>query len=255
LTKFVFSPDKHVGFRSIDGKLQPLHDARAIDIMLQFAQDFKPDIFIEGGDNLDCGPVSHWLKNKQRQMKDLDLRKDAKWYQTHVLDEINKIKSIKTKKWMIGNHEGWLTEYADENPGVAGLVDPEYLLDLDGWDVVPEGAHIKLGKLYFVHGDQVGNVKNLADRAVQLYGHTVIFGHFHTYQVSPRHELVGEDSVKMGMSVPGLCNKNPGYMMNRPNQWMKGFAYGYIHDDGTFQIYVPLIIKNKTCIHGKVYKG
>lgn len=260
MTKFVFSPDKHVGWQQTSKGLQPLHDQKAIDSVLKFASDFLPDVWIEGGDNMDYGPVSHWLKHKKKSSKDLDLSRDAHEYKINVLDPINEImgrrsREKKRKIWMKGNHEGWAGEFAEENPGVAGLVEPERLLNLKGWEMLDEGETVNLGKLYFAHGDKIGNVRNVAAAAVQLYGHPIVFGHFHTFQVAPRHELIGSDSVKMGMCVPGLCNKNPSYMGNRPNQWMKGFAYGYVHEDGTFQIYVPLIIGGKFAAEGKVYRG
>lgn len=255
MTKFIFSPDKHVGFQRKNGKLHPLHDMKAINALLKFGADFKPDVWIEGGDNIDCGPVSHWLKHKKVSQQELNLAKDCRIYRKDVLDPIDKIMSGKKKKWMRGNHEEWLTQFAEENPGMEEIVDPINLLHLDGWDVVESGGIVKLGKLHFVHGDQIGNTKYVADRAVQLYGHPVVFGHFHTHQTSAKYELVDVDQVKMGLAVPGLCNKNPNYMEGKPNAWMKGFAYGYIHDDGSFQIYVPIMIGGKFAAEGKVYRG
>ena len=259
-TRFIFSPDKHVGWQQTPNGLQPLHDQKAINAMLNFASDFLPDTWIEGGDNMDYGPVSHWLTHKKKSSEGLDLSKDAREYTRKVLEPINEImarrsKTAKKKIWMEGNHEGWGREFAESNPGVANLVDPRHLLDLKGWEFKAEGEHVQLGKLYVVHGDKIGNGKNAAGRAVQLYGHPVLFGHFHTFQVAPHHELIGVDSVKMGMCVPGLCNKNPNYMGNKPNQWMKGFAYGYVHEDGSFQVFVPIIVNSKFCANGKVYKG
>ena len=262
MQRFVFSPDKHWGYQQGDsGKLEPLHCQKSITATLKFAQDFHPHVWIEGGDNIDYGPVSHWLKHKKKASKDLDLRRDADEYEKHVLKPINDIMSwrskgeAKRKIWFKGNHEGWGDEFGEENPGAASLVQPEFLLDLDGWDVVPEGGYRELGRLLVVHGDKIGNVKDVASKAVNLYGQSVMFGHFHTYQISPKHELVGKDNVKAGFSIPGLCNKNPGYMGSRPNQWMKGFAYGYVHEDGSFQVYVPIIIDGKFAANGRIYRG
>ncbi len=63
---YVFSPDKHWGYEPAPGRhLRPLHDQKAINAMLEFGKDFKPDVWIEGGDDLDCGPVSHWLHGSE----------------------------------------------------------------------------------------------------------------------------------------------------------------------------------------------
>lgn len=261
MQKFIFSPDKHVGWQQEPGRgLQPLHDLRAINAMLKFASDFQPDVWIEGGDNMDYGPVSHWLKHKKKSSQGLDLSKDAREYKREVLDPVNEImsrrsKSKKEKIWIIGNHEDWGKEFAEENPGVAELIDPRNLLDLKDWTVVPCGGHVQLGKLFVVHGDKIGNSKNHATAAVALYGHPVIYGHFHTFQVAPRHELIEVESPKIAMCVPGLCNKNPNYMENKPNQWMKGFAYGYVHDDGTFNVYVPIVVGGRFAAEGHIYRG
>ncbi len=255
MDKFIISPDKHVGWQNVDGVLQPLHDAKAIRAMMAFAKDFQPTMWVEGGDNIDCGPVSHWLKHKKRSIQGLDLRKDCKEYTKLVLEPMKALKSVKKRYWVTGNHEDWLSEFSEENPGMSSVVDIRNLLDLSSWDIVPSGGIVKLGHLHFVHGDKIGNTKNMADRAVQLYGECVAFGHFHTYQVFPRHELIDVESPKLGMCIPGLCNKNPGYMENRPNQWMKGFAYGYIQDNGDFTIYVPIIINGRFAAEGKVYRG
>lgn len=255
MRKFIFSPDKHVGWQAKNGELTPLHDAKAIKAMMKFAQDFKPDVWIEGGDNIDCGPVSHWLKHKKRSIANLDLRKDCKEYTKLVLEPISRIGSISEKYWLIGNHEDWLEEFGEENPGMASIVDPRNLLDLEDWDVIESGGNVQLGHLNFVHGDKIGNVKNVADRAIQLYGRCVAFGHFHTNQVHPKHEIIDVEAPKIALCVPGLCNKNPGYMENRPNQWMKGFAYGYVFDDGNFNIYTAVIVDGRFAAEGKVYRG
>lgn len=261
MRKFIFSPDKHWGYQQTGKGLEPLHCEKSIQAMLKFAGDFKPHVWIEGGDNIDYGPVSHWLKDKKKSSKDLDLRRDTEEYAREVLEPIDEIMSwrckdgAKQKIWMKGNHEGWADEFGEENPGAASLVQPEALMDLSNWDVVEEGGYRNLGRLLVVHGDKIGNGGNVAQKAVNLYGNSVIFGHFHTYQVSPKHELVGVDNVKAGFAIPGMCHKNPGYMGNRPNQWMKGFAYGYVHEDGSFQVYPVVIIGGKFAAEGRVYRG
>lgn len=260
LESFIYSPDKHVGWQQSKHGLQPLHDERAINAMLSFAQDFKPDTWIEGGDNLDYGPVSHWLADKKRASKDLDLSKDAREYRKIALDPINQIMSRRSKQkkrkiWMKGNHEDWAEGFAELNPGVRDLICPEGLLDLEDWDVVEQGGYRQLGHLYVFHGDTVANGANPAKSAVDKYGRSIMLGHFHTHQVSPRHEMLDVEQPKVGIVVPGLCNKNPNYLKNKPNQWMKGFAYGWVLEDGQFQINVPIFINNKFVINGKIYRG
>ncbi len=256
MRKFVFAPDTHVGYEKKHGKLVPLHDSKAINAMLKFAQDFKPDIYIAGGDNLDCGPVSHWLKHKKSSIADLDLRKDCKEYTKLVLNPINKImnRDGTSKIWMIGNHEMWLHDAIEENPGLKGVLDVRSLLDLDGWTVKEQGEHVKLGHLHFIHGDTLGNVKNIAAQAVDKYNCSIAFGHFHTHQQYIKHTMITEKPM-IGSAIPGLCRVNPNYAMNRPNQWAQGFGFGYVRDNGDFTLYVPIIVGGCFSAEGKVYRG
>lgn len=259
MRSFIYSPDKHYGFQQTKTGLMPLHDSHAVRAMLKFASDFEPDIFIEGGDNLDYGPISHWLKHKKKSSEQLDLRTDANIYRKEVLDPINQIMSRRSKQkkqkiWMRGNHEEWAREFGEENPGAASLVDPETLLDLNGWQIVEQGGYVRLGKLVAIHGDTLSG-QNHAKQAVDKYGHSVMYGHFHTHQIQPKHEMLDVEQPKLGIAVPGLCNKNPNYLKGKPSQWMKGFAYGWIQDDGSYQVNVPIYVHGRFVIDGTVYRG
>ena len=257
MKKYIFTPDKHVGWERQHNKLVPLHDARSIGAMLEFARDFKPDVWIEGGDNLDCGPVSHWLKDKKISLKDLDLSKDISLYQKIVLDPIHSIMDRKgtSRYWMKGNHEGWLDEFAELHPGMASLVDVRSLLPLQDWTLVEQGGYVKLGKLYFIHGDTLTGGSTVAAQAVTRYEHSIRFGHFHTYQVATKYGMLDAKHIKTGIAVPGLCRRNPNYLEGKPNQWMQGFNFGYIHDDGTFNDYTVVIVNGQFTANGQTYKG
>lgn len=248
----MFTPDLHVGFERKNDKLEPLHDAGAIQGMLAFAKDYKPDVFILGGDQLDCGPVSHWLKNKKASMQELDLHRDAKLLQTMVIDKVNALKP-KRKIFMLGNHEAWLNQAVEESPGLKNILRVEQLLDLKGWEIVKQGGSVKLGHLYFIHGDSIGNVKSLADQALVRNRRPVRFGHFHTYQATTGYSALDVDETHTAIAVPGLCNKNPNYAEGRPNQWLKGFNFGVIKKDGTFHDHVPIICNGSFYAEGKLY--
>lgn len=257
MKKYIFSPDKHVGFENKSKHKVPLHEEKAINCMMAVAQDFKPDIWIEGGDNLDCGPVSHWLKDKHKAKKDLDLGKDCDLYSKLVLDEVNAMKSVKEKYWLIGNHEDWLQDVIEANPGLESALDWKTLLPgLKSWKVVEQGGFVALGKyLRFIHGDTLTGTSNVTNNAAQKYKNSIRFGHFHSYQTATRYNPFDNHDVNTAIMVPGLCRKNPNYLAGKPSQWLNGFLYGYLNDDGTFHDYVALIINGKTVINGKTYQG
>jgi hypothetical protein len=163
---------------------------------------------------------------------------------------------IKQKIYMVGNHEAWIDDAIEVNPGLESLLKIDKLLDLKSWTVKAQGEHYHIGPhLHFIHGDTLPNVKNIADAAVTRYEKSIRFGHFHTFQTSTKHSMLTSQEVKTGMAVPGLCKKNPNYLEGRPNQWLTGFCYGYVENDGTFNDYVPVIVDGKFRAEGKRYAG
>ncbi len=255
MIKFIAAYDMHVGFENRNRHKVPLHDEKAINAMLKFASDFKPDTFIAGGDHLDCGPVSHWLKNSKKSSEGLDLGEDAALYTRMFLQPLDEI-NPKTRIWMKGNHEAWIDDAIEQNPGLATVLDLRNLLPLGKWKLIEQGGHYNIGKhLYFIHGDTLPNQKNIAACAVERYGQSIRFGHFHTFQAATKHSMLTSKEVKTGMAVPGLCRKNPNYLEGRPNQWLQGFCYGYVEANGHFHDYVPIIVDGKFVVEGKRYAG
>ena len=53
-------PDIHVGFRKENGRLEPFHDRRALDIVFQVARDQHPDRIIQLGDLTDLPELSRF---------------------------------------------------------------------------------------------------------------------------------------------------------------------------------------------------
>ena len=60
----------------------------------------------------------------------------------------------------------WLTQLAEKHPGIQRVLSVQSLLDLRDWTVVPQGGHVKLGKLYFIHGDTLPNTKSSSTRVM-----------------------------------------------------------------------------------------
>jgi hypothetical protein len=241
--------------------------------MLEFAKDFKPDVWIEGGDDLDCGPVSHWLKDKKRSTEGLRMRRDIDEYNAQVLQPIDEIMGNRElpdwarrkrivkggrKKKLRGNHEAWIDQLVDREPGLEGLLDLPALLNFEsrGWEYFDSGDVVDIGKISFTHGDTIpGGGENFAKAAVMAFGKSVRVGHHHTHQVFTKHSPVDATDVHSGVGVPALCHKAPSYGKKTPNKWALGFNYGYVFEDGTFNDYVPIISNGRVAINGKVYRG
>lgn len=256
MEKFIAIWDTHVGFERRGGHLRALHDEKAINAMLDFASDFKPDRVILGGDILDCGAVSHHNHGKPGRTEGLKILRDGQEANRLVIKPFEKL-NPKTLTFIHGNHEAWLDHVIEATPGLEGCFSASSLMGMDKkkWDLVRQGELARLGKLYFAHGDQIKGGEHPAKAAVMNYDRNIMFGHHHTYQTYTKNTPVFEELPRVGVAAPCLCQKDQNYGMGKPNRWAQGFVYGWSHPNGGFNYYVPLIINGKTVINGKVYKG
>lgn len=253
--KFIATWDLHFGYERRNGHKIALHDIKAWNAVLKFAEDFKPDTWIFGGDMLDCGAVSHHTRQKPGATEGLKLLADAKEGFATFIQPVEKIVGNGNLVYIVGNHEDWLADLTDSTPALEGLIDLKTLLHLKKWTVVPQGGAYSLGKLTFVHGDTVTGGEHVAKNAVINYERSIRFGHHHTFQSYTKTSALEYKNAKTGVAVPCLCTKSPKYGEGRPNRWTQGFLYGYIHEGGLFNDYVVVILDGKTCVNGKTYQG
>lgn len=256
MEKFVALFDLHYGYE-INGSRHkvPLHDSKALSVAMQFIKDFKPDHVVLGGDMLDCGSLSHHRLGNSGQLEGLRILAEAKELREKVIVPLEQ--QVKGRLiYHIGNHEAWLTQLIDKTPSLEGIIEAESLLQLgDKWEVIGQGGISKLGKLVFVHGDNISGGQHHANSAVTNYEANVRFGHFHTYQVATKTTPVDANG-HTGISVPCLCKKSHNYGKKAPNKWMQGFLWGYVGGpNGCFSDYVTVIVNGHAVINGKAYSG
>ncbi len=256
MEKFVALFDAHIGYeRNSSRHKVALHDERAINVAMQFIEDFKPHHVVLGGDILDCGSISHHRKGNPGQLEGLRLLAEAEEARAMLIKPIEQ--AVKGRLiYQIGNHEDWLNDAVDDCPTLEGIITVEALLKLSPrWEVIPQGKAAKLGKLTFIHGDTVGGGQNPALAAVTAYERNIRFGHHHTFQVATKTTPV-DSNGHTGIAVPCLCKKDARYNQKRPNKWMQGFLWGYVDGpEGSFNDYVSIIVNGKAMINGKLYRG
>ena len=251
MEKFLALWDVHFGYERRGGHKTTLHDPKAIKVALDFAKDFKPDHVILGGDILDCGLISHHNHGKPGAVEGFRLLGDAKELKTAIIDPLEALKP-KSLTYITGNHEDWLADLTDKIPALEGIVDLRSVLGLGKkWKVVPIGESHKLGKLTFIHGDQVKGGEHSAKWATVAYEANVRFGHHHTFQTYTKTSAL-ELNGHTGIAVPCLCKKNPKYGGGSPNRWMQGFLWGYVTGP-TFNDYVTVVVDGRATINGKQY--
>ncbi len=254
MEKFVALYDLHWGYQRKNGHKSPLHDAKALKVALDFIKEFKPDHVILGGDILDCGAISHHNHGKPGATEGLKMLADAKELVEAVIKPIEAVKP-KSLTYIVGNHEDWISQLVEKFPSLEGIVDLKSMLKLsDKWKIIPNGDTHKLGKLIFMHGDQIKGGEHSAKWATVAWEGNVRFGHHHTYQVYTKTSAKDANG-HTGVAIPCLCKKDPAYGGGSPNRWMQGFQYGYVGGpEGIFNDYTAIIINGKSIINGKVYK-
>jgi hypothetical protein len=257
--KFIAAGDEHVGFELIHGRKVEIHDLRAWEALIKFAEDFKPDAWISAGDQVDCGPISHWNKGKRQSQEGLRLLSEFETYEKFYLREQERVLGKKGERhWLYSNHLKWVDDFIEEHPGeTEGFLDYAKLLKLKerGWKMYGAGEAAHLGKLHFLHGDTIGGGEMVAKSAVLQYERSIRIWHHHTLQTFSKVSALDIKDRRTGMVIPAMCKKNPHYARNRPNRWVTGFLYGYIHPDGTFNDYPVVITEGKFTVEGKTYRG
>lgn len=251
--------DLHWGHETRGGHKRTIHDLRAWQAVLAFAQDFRPQDFVFGGDILDCGAISHFNKRRPRKTEGYRLLQDAEACHKAVIEPIEDIlPKTGAKIYLVGNHEDWIEDLLDEDPTLEGLVGIEKLLHLDKWEIVPQGGVSHIGKLYFTHGDSLrgkGQLIHVAQKAATFYERNILLGHYHTYQTSTKTRAVDFKGIKAATVVPCLCARDLAYAEGSPSQYAQGFAWGYVAANGDFNNYISIITDGRFRALGKTYSG
>lgn len=235
----------------------PLHDQKAVDVVLKAIELVKPDIFINLGDCGEWSSVSAW-KYKGKKLPPLE-------FQLPLIDEeirqvnegidlfdkvLDKVKC--TKRYICaGNHDEWLDAFVERYPYMK-----EYTFrkackwDKRGYKYLPYNYPLKIGKLTFIHGAYA--TVNHSKKHLESYGENIIYGHTHDIQRCTQTKLGGTiGSWSMG------CLKD---MSREQNKWLRGRLHNWCHafaivdwfTNGDFRVDTVEIHKGKTTVWGNV---
>ena len=231
----------------------PFHQKTLWENILKITADLKPDYFIFGGDNLDMDSVNHWdIENGNRRgMEGKRLKKNYDDFNEQILDPLIKLLPDSTRKiFMLGNHCQWLEQYIDKIPELEGFAEIERNLNLKDWKIIPYRQTIKIGKIYFHHGEYTS--KYHAAKMVDVYERNIVYGHLHTAQSFTKVTPV-DGEAHCAISIPCACDMNPRYMKDKPSAWVNGFGIFYIHPDNNFNIYTVISTKGHFVWNSKRY--
>lgn len=234
----------------------PKQNKRAIGCLLEVIEFIKPQRIVMMGDIMSCdtfsrhdidkAPKSHWTED------DFYIHSKIEYDETaSFLNDINRLVPRAQKIYLLGNHEMWLENWIKRSPqtrrGNFGLKER---LPLRGYSVLPHNNFYHIGKLRATHGLFIS--KNHSRKHVMEMGKSVIYGHTHDSESSSK--VNPESEAHMAWSNACLCDMNPDYMVNRPNNWNHGFAIIYVWKNSDFQVDIKRIHHGKVIVHGKEFK-
>lgn len=235
----------------------PKHDKRAYPLVMQFAEGFKPDIFVNLGDIGHFDGISHWNKKRYALRKKYPIHRDFEMCREHhrVLRGINPTGEIYS---LGGNHDQeWPERWLEDNPEFEGYFDYEKDMGFieSNINFVPQSRQpLAIGKLRCIHG-WFTNLHHSKKHAEHIHNN-VVYGHAHDMQshtpknVDPQHRF-------MSWCIGHLSDERKAdYLRNRPTNWMLAFAIFWVDtQSGNFTL-LPIPLPNYRFIYdGVLYKG
>jgi hypothetical protein len=219
----------------------------------------KVGVFVFGGDNVDCGSISHHTKGKPIFRPRGGFKAELDLFRSRMLDPIDKILKPGTEKiFFEGNHEFWLRQLLEEQPELEGMLDIASYLELEarGWKFVPQGGHYKRGHLKWIHGDVLTGGQNAPRKALDTYVESIVFGHFHAF-ASATKVLPHSAKYKWQAWATGCIGRlDASYLKRKPTGWLSGFALTEFYgNSGNFNHFPITVFNGRFAYGGKLYSA
>ena len=245
----VVIPDQHA----------PIHDRKAVKVVLQALEMIKPDIFINLGDVGEWSSVSnHRYKRRKRPPLEYQLPEiDKEVNQVNkLIDEFDSVLDsigCTNRHILAGNHDEWLDSFVEENPYVE-----QYSFrnackwDERGYEYRSYNEVLTIGKLSFVHGAYTGI--NHTRQHILSYGTNLMYGHTHDVsRYSATRLLDGNISAwSMGCLKDMSAEKNK-WLKGRLHNWNHAFGIVNLFKGGNFQVEVIDIVDGRACVWGREF--
>lgn len=239
----------------------PYEDKQSLSCLYQtiYVLRDKIDGVVANGDIIDWGTFSRhdiYQPPKCFYTDEDFLKKSSVEYAAaeNHLDMIDYLVPKAEKFWLFSNHDDWLFSFIEKSPASREqLFGYETRLHLSkrGWKKYRYNDFLRLGKLRITHGIYAGS--NHAKKHVDSVGKSVLYGHLHDIQVYSK--VTPEKDTHMAWCNGCLCNLNPDYMRNRPQNWSHGFAIVYLWPNGDFQVDIKRINNGRVVVDGKLIEG
>jgi hypothetical protein len=246
----LFVPDPQIGFRRSQrtGRYSPIHDRRALDVMLQVAAQIDPDDIIVLGDWLD---MTNWTKKYTQSQEFRETTNPAlqegKWW----LQNLGEQHPGAEKHYLLGNHEDRVRNSLINHYGQAYNVRPggrmeepplmsiRTMLELDdlGYEVsdpYPQGEVWLNDAVKGIHGESAA--KRVCRNLMEKHNVTTIQGHNHRIEMkSSTMQFRSHQQPIHGVTAGCLCRTDPGVVPAVSNRmdWQQGLVAVQYEEGGT----------------------
>lgn len=245
--RMIVWPDVHVEHR----------DLYAIACALQVTEAAKPDIFLDLGDFLNAGGLSHWPSDTPAEKRIVPECLRGR----ELLGDIRSAIGSKAEFWFLeGNHEDWIRQFlvSGSNPqlfdGLEKLgmeITLEKLLDFEKYRITHFELNklVKIGSMAFTHGLYTGD--NHPKQHLVKAKHTIYYGHTHDGKGYDDTSIYGPVRAQ---SLKCLCELNPTFLRGRLNNWSHGISEFIIFKDGS-HLFNPIeIVNGRAFYQGRIFK-
>lgn len=262
-------PDMQFGFsRDLrSGRLDPFHDRRAVDIVLQISERTKPDRIVFLGDLLDLPDWSDkYPRTPEFYFNTQPAIVELAWW----LSQFRRSAPDAEIDYIEGNHERRMIAALRAHLNAAYSLRPANeidlpeslsiprLLDLDKLSIeyhseYPDGVVWLSPSVLVTHGEYVrSSPGDTAKHYVQVSDVSVIFGHIHRRESASRTIASPRGKRRISAVSPGaLCrmdNAVPGDKSS--NNWQQGFAVVYYDASSDFHQIETVEITDGFSIYG-----
>ena len=230
---FVIASDNH-------GDMQ---DDRSVSGLFSFIDEFQPVIRIHAGDNWDFRNLRRGATDDEKAGSlEADWKAGEKFLKRFF-------RGGEENVFLRGNHDERLWHFANTSSGVVrdyaveGIKRVERLCRRTRAKMLPYDAALgiyNMGKLSVLHGYHAG--ASACRQHAAIYGNCV-FGHVHTEEAAPVPSLQPAEA----RSNPCLCIRDMDYINAKTGKlrWAQGWSYGFLFEDGTYQLFQTRKINNR----------